>query len=356
MPDSPGSLRDRLRVSANSDAYSAALDAMPASLVGMQGTIGGLFIAPVKSAGMLQLRRALISPKGLQTKDGQITDRGVMLAIRKPTPTYDFVRLTQREIGFLALLQPRYYNETVRILCYEVSGENDSARQLEISFATLRSVSGEIRRVKMGSDAEVLNAVLAGPKERITLWFRAALERLQTKIPPQDIFVLRRPEEFQREVPLDPRLPEAAQTLFSDGDQIHVTSASTVEWMNAGIQQENGATSRIIEEGTFRGNLRLLGLPPCAEDLISSIEISDGRRKLPLLLTRYCPRCDTIRTDQTTGEKPDTQPLKWLSRNRPHREDLPNKATFGVYGIFPKETWYHCIAEGMTFTITSERD
>lgn len=113
--------------------------------------------------------------------------------------------------------------------------------------------------------------------------------------------------------------PTPAPVAFADGFPVLVCNRASLENLNTRMPEPVGMER-------FRPNLVLEGLPPFAEDRISSIRIGD----VTLRLVKPCTRCVITSTDQRTGEL-STNPLPVLRQFRFDRTLLG--VTFGENAV-----------------------
>lgn len=315
--------------------YARALAGLPPSLVGVEARLSELTIFPVKGLGAVRLSRARVEHRGLVDPASGLTDRGVMLAVRQPggTPdgeTFDALGLANRNEATLALAHASLQNGT---LVYDARG----LAPLHLAPASIAPASeGERIRVKLPyTGGPVLEGILDdGP---LAAWVRDLLRAhpSRRRYDPEDVVAVRAPEDHRRPVAERHRAGHDAQTLFGDGAHALVASASTLAWMNDALA---AAGHRAIAMDAFRPNIVLAGLPPNAEDLIGEAHVDAEGGPVRLVFSSLCVRCDATRVDYTTGARPDTQPLAWLARNRPPRDEDANAATFGINAVFPRAT------------------
>jgi uncharacterized protein YcbX len=98
--------------------------------------------------------------------------------------------------------------------------------------------------------------------------------------------------------------PHPMPVAFPDGFPILVCNRASLDDLNARMPEP-------IPMERFRPNIVLRGLPPFAEDRISSIQIGP----VTLSLVKPCTRCVITSTDQRTGER-STNPLPYLRQFR----------------------------------------
>ncbi|BCX17164.1 MAG: MOSC domain-containing protein [Geminicoccaceae bacterium] len=117
--------------------------------------------------------------------------------------------------------------------------------------------------------------------------------------------VVRFPDTAHR--PCDPAFtPAGARTAFSDGFPLLVTSATSLAALNAVITARGGSA---VPMARFRPNVVLDGLTAWAEDRTRGLVLASGAS---LLLVKPCARCIVTTTDQETGERLGTEPIRSL--------------------------------------------
>lgn len=343
--------RTALQKSANSDLYSQVFNLLPDTPVGLTGWVESLHVAPIKALGMLDLQCAKILPTGMATEDGLVHDRGTMLAIRKPgqlsdDTDYDWQRFSQREAPMLAMTRMTYDPATQLLT---LSGPN--MEPLEFHQSLLDHLKGAPVVIRLSTNGDTL--LLGIIQENVIInWVRRYLQKNGYKGATDQIVFLRR--EHDAAFAVDGEMHQRghpAMTLFSDGDPVHVTNAETLSWMMRWLRNNHNGDFRNIPMRNFRPNIVLKGLPAVAEDVIRTIEF-DGEEKLPFVLTCDCVRCAVTMIDAVTGTKPDGEPLTWLTQHRPHREDVPNKPTFGYNSLFHPMAYGKVLTVDMKFVVT----
>jgi uncharacterized protein len=345
--------RNRLTQSANSPLYTAAIDALPPSLVGMTGTVRSLHLAPIKAAGMLNLTEARLTTQGLATSDGFVRDRGAMLMFHSPGRAgpfgYQWERLSQREVPGLALVRVTY--DPLR---HELTYTAPGMPRLHVKDSDLYANASCGDLVRMFPGDPELCAVVRVPNGHMSTWFQSFLKGKSDRHPSDRISVGIMTKFLRRPVPAHHLPPgESAQTLYTDGDQLLVANHATLTWLNAGLQTER-AGFRTIEMAAFRPEIVLDGLPACAEDLIEEVTFTLGGQDRRIVLTCHCVRCPVTQVNQATGTRQDNQPVSWLIKNRPHRQDAPGKPTFGWNAYTPADSMGP-IQAGIEFRVTKER-
>jgi uncharacterized protein YcbX len=313
--------------------YARALADLPPSVVGLEARLLELAIFPVKGLGAVRLLRARVEHRGLVDPVSGLADRGVMLAARQPGETpdgeaYDALGLANRNEATLALARAFLEDGA---LVYDARG----LTPLRLAPASLAPASeGERIRVKLPyAGGPVIEGIVDdGP---LATWVRDLLRAhpAQRRYDVRDVVAVRAADDHRRSVAQRHLAGQDAQTLFSDGAHALVASASTLAWMNDALVAEG---HRAIAIEAFRPNIILQGLPPNAEDAIGEAHVDAEGGLVRLVFSSLCVRCDATRVDYTTGARPDTQPLAWLARNRPPRDEDANAATFAINAVFPR--------------------
>ncbi len=113
--------------------------------------------------------------------------------------------------------------------------------------------------------------------------------------------------------------PIPAPVSFADGFPVLVCN-------RASLQELNTLMPAPVPMDRFRPNIVLCGLPPFAEDRISSLQVGE----VTLRLVKPCTRCVITSTDQLTGER-STNPLPVLREFRFDRALLG--VTFGENAV-----------------------
>jgi uncharacterized protein YcbX len=113
--------------------------------------------------------------------------------------------------------------------------------------------------------------------------------------------------------------PAPVPVSFTDGFPILVCNRASLENLNTRMPEP-------VPMERFRPNIVLQGLPPFAEDRISSLQIGD----IVLRLVKPCTRCVITSTDQLTGER-SANPLPVLREFRFDRTLLG--VTFGENAV-----------------------
>jgi uncharacterized protein YcbX len=332
--------------------YARALANLPASVVGLEAHLSELVIFPVKGLGAVRLLRARVEHRGLVDPASGLADRGVMLAIRQrgempDGEVYDALGLANRNEATLALARASFEDGA---LMYNARG----LTPLRLEPASLAPASeGERIRVKLpyGGGPIIEGVVDDGP---LATWVRDLLRAhpARRRYDVRDVVAIRPADDHRRSVAERHLGGQDAQTLFSDGAHALVASASTLAWMNDALVAEG---HRAIAMEAFRPNIVLQGLPPNAEDVIGEAHVNAEDGPVRLVFSSLCIRCDATRVDYMTGSRPDTQPLAWLARNRPPRDEDANAATFAINAVFPRAAHGRILRLNDVVRIVAER-
>ncbi len=300
------------------EEYAKSLADCP-STVWLSGTIADIAIAPIKALGMLHLRTAMVTKHGLATPTHDVFDRGVMLGLEVKNKPWQFTRFSQREEPRLVLAKPEWDGAS---LTYTAPGMHQS---LELQSDELRWGYSPTAQVRMTTDDDLHDAHPSGGK--IRSWLLEFLAKHSTGgYDINDVHVLVRPWHFNRFVKDRHRCDIDAQTMYTDGGQLLVASASTLAWMNEEIAKTKEGFKPLDMEA-FRPNIVLSKLPPNMEDVIKKISIDKHR----MLFGGLCVRCPVTQVDQAAGtRRSDKQPLAWLGKHRPARPPENTSSTFGV--------------------------
>lgn len=332
--------RDSLLASRRSglDSYAATLAACPTA-VGLFACVQSIAIAPIKSLGMLPLTTAMVSGRGLRTGDGQFLDRACMLGRWVPDKSWNLERFSQREEPKLALVRVTYDGLN---LAYDAPGMNT----LVVSQEDIQPVNSIAHTIRMTSHGDVYQVAVCSNK--ITAWVRQFLQlhRSMDGYDSRDVVVLCHPQGFCRAVEDQHRCGQDAETMYTDGGQVLVASASTLEWMNSLFPTSADGK---LSMAAFRPNIVLSGLPANMEDVVSTIRI--GGTDYLLRFGGLCVRCKVTTVQPRTGVvRADMQPLPWLAKHRPSRPPKNEGTTFAVNCVLDcaaNDRWLLRVGQGM---------
>lgn len=249
--------------------------------------VSALHVYPVKSLRATSTREAVVEPWGLAG------DRRWMLV--------DAVRLkavTQREEPRLALV------------------------------TALPAAGGGLRLTAPGRDPLDVSVPSPGPLETVQL-FSHKIEVLPAGDPadrwlsgylgaPVRLVHLDEPSVRR---PIDPEYAGPGETVsLADGYPLLVTSAGSLDALNALIAAGDRAHEGPLPMNRFRPNVVIEGTPAWAEDGWRQVRIGEVLFRVP----KPCARCVVTTTDQTTGDR-GSEPLRSLARHR----NVGSKLLFG---------------------------
>ncbi|MGW7128162.1 MOSC domain-containing protein [Streptomyces bobili] len=121
--------------------------------------------------------------------------------------------------------------------------------------------------------------------------------------------------------PVDPEYGQPGETVtFADGYPLLVTSAASLDALNALIARGEHAAEGPLPMNRFRPNLVVGGTQAWAEDGWSRLTIGE----VAFRVAKTCGRCVVTTTDQSTAER-GREPLHTLGRHR----RLDGKLVFG---------------------------
>lgn len=109
---------------------------------------------------------------------------------------------------------------------------------------------------------------------------------------------------------------QTSDISFVDARQILIANEQSLNWLNQEIEKEKG---EVISMNRFRANI-IINEESFFEDKITLLK----NEKIELSFERKCGRCVVITTDQVSGERRGTLPLKILAKRS-------GETTFGVY-------------------------
>jgi uncharacterized protein YcbX len=121
--------------------------------------------------------------------------------------------------------------------------------------------------------------------------------------------------------PIDPEYAGPGETVsLADGYPLLVTSAGSLDALNALIAAGDRAHEGPLPMNRFRPNVVIEGTPAWAEDGWRRVRIGEVLFRVP----KPCARCVVTTTDQTTGDR-GAEPLRSLARHR----NVGSKLLFG---------------------------
>lgn len=320
-------------------AYAAALAQLPDDITRLQGRVSGITIFPVKGFGGIRVASARVEHRGLVDEATGLADRGVMLAaLDSSEPGQDGLALSNRLDGTMSLARVRVVGDS---LAFEAPGVDP----LRLPFSAFAPRDGPTVRVRVHEGGPIVEAV--SEDGELAKWTRSLLRAhpRRRRFDPDSVVALFPEPSFERRVGDRHRAGQDAETLFGDGGQVLVASSSTLGWMNAAI------APRQIEMDAFRPNVVVDGWPANAEDVIHEATLGDAA----FVFASLCVRCDATRVDVNTGEKPDREPLAFLAKERPSRDDSPNSATFAINAVARASARGRVIRVGDPVQVLGER-
>ncbi len=251
-------------------------------------TLTQIYTYPIKACGALTHDQIEIDVRG------PLWDRRWMLIDAAN------VFLTQREFHALALVQPAFEADHLRI-------DAPNMPSLRISLEHQPFIC---RRVKIWKDT----CKACDEGDQAAEWFSDYLH--------SDVRLVRMMEGFVR--PVNPHYaPQPAQTAFSDGYPLLVVSEASLDDLNRRIVERGGDP---VPMRRFRPNLVFSGCDAFAEDIWKTVQIGD----VTIDIVKPCARCEVTAIDPATGTAPDPkEPLATLNTFR----NLNGKVMFAQNAI-----------------------
>jgi len=267
--------------------------------------VSNIHIYPIKSLGVIDLKKAFVAEGGLQN------DRRFMIVDNNG----DF--LTQRELSVMATLAVKPVEEG-----FEVGIDGKESIYLVSEF----SEAGKTTVTVWNSRCEALVG-----SEEVNAWFSDVLGK--------DCRVVQMPTESRR--PINP--------LFNLNDDI-VSFADGYPMLLANMDSLNNLNSKLqspISMSRFRPNIVVSGFDPFAEDKWMRIRIG----KTIFRVTKPCARCVITTIDQNTGRVTGKEPLRTLSTFRKAKQVYPDK--FSTLGLGENDVLFgqNLVAENFGETI-----
>lgn len=253
-------------------------------------TLSEIWTYPVKSMAGIALHEAVVQRRGLQY------DRRWMMVDEAGR------FLSQREIPELALLQPSFHDNQLKINHKSKSG-------IQWSLPLKPEISGMVKlRVQIWSDR---CAGLLMP-DNTNEWFSDVLGH--------HVRLVYMPDTTRRRA--DGRYaPKGQYVSFADGFPFLVISEASLADLNARLHAP-------VPMNRFRPNFVVAGSSAFEEDQWSDFQIGG----VPFRGVKPCGRCTIVTTDQNTGST-GKEPLKTLSEYR----KIGNKVCFGQNVIWMGE-------------------
>jgi uncharacterized protein YcbX len=233
----------------------------------MPVTLSAIYIYPVKSCRGFAVPAAQLSLWGLQA------DRNWMVV------NANGKFLTQRELPQMALIETVLDSEALRL---------NAPHQSELTVS-LSPYPGVAKTVEVWGD--YCQAVDQG--EEAAQWFSQFLG--------QDCRLVRIGAAYDRPV----KSNADAQVSFADGYPLLLISEASLADLNDRLPEP-------IPMNRFRPNLVVSGCDAYAEDTWQQIRIN----QILFDINKACERCAITTTDQATGTRSSTEPLKTLATYR----------------------------------------
>ena len=262
------------------------------------GTIGALWVFPIKSCAGIAVQQAQLLPTGLEW------DRAWMVV----DPIGMFI--TQREVAQMALVQPSI-DTAAGLLRLQFPGQAGCSVPLALPL------QGEVADVSVQVWDSRVHAWDMG--EAVAQWLSQALQR---------------PCRLVRFDPAQQRLSSLTWTggiqapnQFADGYPLLVTTSAAFEALNDKLQAQGHAA---VDGLRFRANIVLNGLAEHEEDFLETVWVG-AAQPVALRLGKPCSRCPIPnidpRTAQSSPEVGDT-----LAQ---YRQDarLDGAITFGMNAV-----------------------
>ncbi|MBC7542377.1 MAG: MOSC domain-containing protein [Candidatus Sericytochromatia bacterium] len=236
----------------------------------------GLHLYPVKGCGSLAPEESVVEPQGLQG------DRRWMIV----TPDGRF--LTQREQPSMALIQP---TPTADGLLLQTPGQPDLHVSRPKSLADTLTV-------------QVWRSTLTVPRTESAAdaWLSAALGRAVSLVYMADPGIRAVNPAFS--LPGD-------RVSFADGYPMLLTTHASLRALNARLDSP-------VPMNRFRPNLVISGTDAFAEEMWRTVDIGE----VTFDAVKPCERCVVTTTDQQTGLRMGSEPLRtlasWRGKDRVH--------------------------------------
>ena len=335
--------------------FARCISALPASIVGMEGTLGNGMQFAFKSLRGYYSKKLLISRDGLRSEDGAVGNRRVMFAKRAPGHVngrnHSRLRFSLREAPTMLSIATDYADD---LLILKAEGEG-YRQELRMAPHELQPQDGERVTVRMSMQSDELRTAIL-VQHGLGEWMNDALRLIGYKGDPDEIDALYFPPDEMRPVEAQHACGLDMHTLFTDGGYAHFVNEQTHSLMEASRKDKYGPGVRKIALETFRADTAMCGLPPCAEYLIKAIEIDAGGRPVRVRFGGEMIRCSSMLGHYPTGVRYDGDPLQWLKEHLPPRENAPTSVTFGHNVTFEPQDIGVVIGDGMTFRVIEEKE
>ena len=235
----------------------------------VSGTIGALWIFPIKSCAGIAVQQALLLPSGLEW------DRAWMVVDAKG------LFITQREVAQMTLVQPTV-DVAAGLLRVNFPGQSELCVPLALPFM---DAAPQLQVQVWNSRVLAWDAGAEAAR-----WFSQALGR--------DCRLVR----FD---PAQHRLSNTkwtggiqAPNQFADGYPLLVSTSAAVDALNAKLQAQGHAA---VDGVRFRANIVLDGLVEHEEDFIDTLWV-DAPQPLAIRLGKPCSRCPIPNIDPRTAQ------------------------------------------------------
>lgn len=235
----------------------------------VSGTIGALWIFPIKSCAGISVQHALLQPTGLEW------DRAWMVVDAHG------LFITQREVAHMALVQPRI-DAAAGLLNISYLGQPDLTVPLALPFMDaapqlrVQVWNSQVQAWDMGDDA--------------ARWFTQALGR--------DCRLVRFDPAQQRLSNTKWTGGIQAPNQFADGYPLLIATSSAFDALNDKLQAQGHA---LVDGVRFRANIVLDGLAEHEEDFMDTLWV-DAAEPLAIRLGKPCSRCPIPNIDPRTAQ------------------------------------------------------
>lgn len=233
----------------------------------MPVTLSAIYLYPVKSCRGISVTAAQLNAWGLQGDRNWLVVDGAGRF------------LTQRTVPRLALVETALDATALRL---DAPGQET----LEVPFSS----TGAVTEVEIWRD----RCLATDQGEAAAQWFSNFLE--------QDCRLVRIGQGYDRPVA---EYDASVQVSFADAYPLLLISEASLADLNQRLPEP-------IPMNRFRPNLVVSGCDPYAEDTWQQIQIGPVRFEV----AKACERCVITTTDQATGTRAGTEPLKTLAAYR----------------------------------------
>lgn len=232
------------------------------------GTIGALWIFPIKSCAGISVQQALLLPTGLEW------DRAWMVVDAQG------MFITQREVAQMALVQPQI-DTAAAVLRLNYPGQAELCVPLALPFMDaapqlpVQVWSSQVAAWDMGADAAAWFSAVLGRECRLVR-FDPAQQRLSNTKWTGGI---------------------QAPNQFADGYPLLVTTSAAFTALNDKLSTKGHAP---VDGLRFRANIVLDGLAEHEEDFIDTLWV-DAAQPLAIRMGKPCSRCPIPNIDPRTA-------------------------------------------------------